>query len=98
VTRASVNDAAARSADKLISAEKSAGEAELLRLASAGIGQVFQKALADGSKPAAEPEPGQYLIVDVTEEDGDGLTDARISAAGPDGRVRRPALDDEARS
>jgi hypothetical protein len=62
VTPASVDDAAARSADKLISAEKSAGEAELLRLVSAGIGQVFQKALANGSKPASSSNRGSTSL------------------------------------
>jgi hypothetical protein len=97
VTPASVDDAAARSADKLIRREVGGRG----RAPAPCLGR-DRPGLSEGSRERVEArvelEPGQYLIVDVTDEDGDGLTDAQISAVGPDGRVRRPALDDEARS
>ena len=43
----------------------------LLRGLADGLSQVFTKAISDGQRPAVELGPGQYVIVDVEDEDDD---------------------------
>jgi hypothetical protein len=57
------HDAAARSADKLLAAEKRAGEADLLRAMACGLSRVFTNALDGGAR--GELAAAQVVIVDA---------------------------------